>query len=592
MAPQHAEHRLAAILAADVAGYSRLMEADEQATVATLDACRALFRKTISAHGGRIVDTAGDSVLAIFPSAIGAVEAAIELQRDLHERNNRLPEAQRMRFRIGINLGDVIEKDDGSIYGTGVNVAARLESLAEPGGISMSGSAHEQVEGKLEVSFVDIGEHEVKNIARPVRAYRIEDDTAPTTPSTKSLTLPDKPTIAVLPFDNMSGDADQEYFSDGLTEDIITKLSRFDGLSVVARNSTFQYKAKASDVRVVARELGANYVIEGSVRRAANRIRVSAQLLSAEDGNHVWAETYDNDLDAAAIFSIQDDITEKVAGTIADTYGVISRVELESRESGTNSNLDIYDNVLRARAFYRRRGTADEHRSIRAALEQAVEKEPGNADAWSWLAAMYRDEHSLALNPRPDPLARAESAARRAIELDADNQQGHLVLACVHFFRHQLDRFEIEAERTVSLNPLSVDALGSMGVYTAAAGNLKRGIELVDRATALSPSYPSWFHYVYAWDHYRQGNYEHALAEAHKIEREALILGNVLRCACYVRLDRMSEARAELARLRELRPDITLARASAAHRRWNIPDDLNDSLLEGLREAGLDDASG
>ena len=298
-----AKRKLAAILAADVVGYSRLMGDDERATVAALNASREIFRAHVSEHDGRVADTAGDSVLAVFESVVEAVQCASEVQTTLGARNRDLPEDRRMAFRIGINLGDIIEQDDGTIYGDGVNVAARLESLAEAGGICLSGSAHEHVEGKTDYGFEDIGEHDVKNIAHPVRTYRMAvDGQARSTEPAKTQPLSDKPSIAVLPFDNLSGDPEQEYFVDGIAEDLITAFSRMRWLSVTARNSTFSYKGQSPDVRQVGRELGVRYVLEGSVRKGGNRVRISAQLIDASDGNHIWAQRYDREL--ADIFDL------------------------------------------------------------------------------------------------------------------------------------------------------------------------------------------------------------------------------------------------------------------------------------------------
>ena len=309
-----AKRRLAAILAADVAGYSRLMGDDERATMDTLNAYRAIFRQHIADHDGRVVDTAGDSVLAVFGSVVEAVESAVEVQAQIAVSNADLAEPRRMLFRIGINLGDVIEQDDGSLYGDGVNVAARLESLAEPGGICLSESAHMQAEGKVESAFEDIGEHEVKNIAKPVRAYRVAGGDAAPAAAEPALGIPDKPSIAVLPFTNMSGDAEQDYFSDGITEDLITELSRFRELFVIARNTTFTYKGKAVNVEQVGRDLGVRYVLEGSIRKAGNRVRITAQLIDAKTGGHVWAERYDRVLED--IFELQDEITRQMVGTL------------------------------------------------------------------------------------------------------------------------------------------------------------------------------------------------------------------------------------------------------------------------------------
>src|SRR5205809_2805768 len=307
--------RLAAILAADIAGYSRLMGEDEGATVRDLKGHQAVVLPLVGQHGGRIIDTAGDGILAEFPSVIGATECALEIQAVMAARNAEVPEHRRMVFRIGINLGDVIH-DETRIYGDGINVAARLEGLAEPGGVLVSRAVHDQVQDRLDLAFEDLGERELKNIARPVRVYRVRTPAelkAPSVPGA-GLPLPDKPSIAVLPFTNMSGDSEQEHFADGIAEDILTGLARLRWLFVIARNSSFTYKGRHVDVRQVGRELGVRYVLEGSVRKGGNRIRITGQLIEAETGAHLWAERYDRALDD--VFAIQDEITDSVIGCI------------------------------------------------------------------------------------------------------------------------------------------------------------------------------------------------------------------------------------------------------------------------------------
>jgi adenylate cyclase len=319
-----AKRRLAAILAADVVGYSRLMGADEEATIAALNASRNIFRDHITRRQGRIVDTAGDSVLAVFDSVVEAVRAAVEIQKNLAVRDSNLPEDRRMRFRIGVNLGDIVEQADGTIYGDGVNVAARLESLAEAGGICLSDSAHMLADGKLDAEFESIGEHTVKNITKPVRAYRVQSGNPSVTKDARlSLKLPDKPSIAVLPFDNLSGDPEQEYFADGIAEDLIAALSRFRWLFVTARNSTFAYKGRSLDVRQVGQELGVRYVLEGSVRKGGNRVRVTVQLIDAVTGNDLWADRFDRDV--IDLFALQDEITEAIVASVGPELDVLER---------------------------------------------------------------------------------------------------------------------------------------------------------------------------------------------------------------------------------------------------------------------------
>jgi adenylate cyclase len=340
--------RLLAILAADAAGYSRLMSLDDRATVAALDNARTVFREHVAAHGGLVVDTVGDSVLAIFDTATGAVKAALAAQHDLADVAGDVPEERRMRFRVGVHMGDVIEKADGTVHGDGMNIAARLQVLAEPGGITVSESIRTAVKGRVGASFEDQGEQQVKNITDPVRAYRVgPEDSAATKPMSATgeidLSLPDKPSIAVLPFTNMSGDPEQDYFADGMVEDIITALARMGWFFVIARNSSFVYKGKAVDIKQVGRELGVRYVVEGSVRRSGGRVRITGQLIEAESGRHVWADRFEGSLDD--VFELQDRITEGIVTAIEPN---MMHAEVERARAKPPSGLKAYDLILRA----------------------------------------------------------------------------------------------------------------------------------------------------------------------------------------------------------------------------------------------------
>jgi adenylate cyclase len=362
--------RLAAVLAADIAGYSALMGADEASTVRDLKAHRAVLLPMIAEHGGRIIDTAGDGILAEFSSVVNAAECAVAIQRTMAQRNNGVEEIRRMHFRIGINQGDVVF-DDACIYGDGVNIAARLEALAEPGGICISRKVYEDITGKMQLAFIDLGEQQLKNIAQPVRVYRIsvEQLAVPCVSVKPALALPDKPSIAVLPFTNMSGDPEQEYFADGMVEEIITALSRIRWLFVIARNSSFTYKGRAVDVKQVGRELGVLYVLEGSVRKAGNRIRITAQLLDAATGAHLWADRFDSTLED--VFELQDNVALSVAGVIEPT---LQAAQYRRANQRPTDDLTAYDLYLRARA-----GTLswDRHGTMQALelLEQALKRD-------------------------------------------------------------------------------------------------------------------------------------------------------------------------------------------------------------------------
>ena len=363
---------LSTILSADAAGYSRLMADEEAATVRSLNDARALFRERIQTHDGRLIDTAGDSVLAEFPSAVEAVDCAVEIQHELAKRNAQFAEHRRMLFRIGINLGDVIEQEDGTIYGDGVNVAARLQALADPGGVCISGTAFDQVEGKLPIQFKFIGEQQVKNISRLVRVYMLLADTHAVGQATsrEALQLPAKPSIAVLPFANLSADPAQEYFADGITEDLITALSRIRWLFVIARNSTFTYKGQSPDIRAVSRDLGVRYVLEGSVRREGNRLRITAQLIDGTSGNHVWAQRYDRELED--IFVIQDEISETIAAAIEPEIGEFER---ERARRLPPENLPAWESYQRG-VWHLYRFNAEDLIEARKHLMRAIELDP------------------------------------------------------------------------------------------------------------------------------------------------------------------------------------------------------------------------
>ncbi len=560
------KRKLAAILSADVVGYSRLMRDDEAATVATLQEYRAAVGRVIDQRGGRVVNAPGDNILAEFVSAVEAVQAAVEIQRNIEGRNAELPETRRMQLRVGVNLGDVIEEEDGTIYGDGVNVAARMESLADSAGICVSSTVYDAVEGKLDFGFDFLGAQPVKDIDKPVRVYRVRAEAGSRSPKGRPrvaqrlslvvgalagivaavvvgwwvtqgpvalqqetaegsltndpiLAMPTGPAIAVLPFENISDDESQDYFSDGVTEDIITELSRFDEIHVISRNSTFQFKDKAVDVRKVAQDLGADYIVEGSVRRASNRIRVTAQLLDAGEGTHLWADSYDRQLTADNIFDVQDEIVGQVVTTIADAYGIIATSRLQIAQRSEAHDLGAYECVLRAHEYY---GSSDytvdaaKHLVVRTCLEEAVKTDPTYADAWIWLAGMYRDEAWYGHNAIPDPWGRMEAVLRRGLDLDSNHQAGHAFLADLYKERKQEELFFEAARRAIELNPNSANILAWMGAAIATWGQWDQGIPLMRKGVALSHTPPAWMFWTISWDHYRRGEYEESLSVAMK----------------------------------------------------------------------------
>jgi adenylate cyclase len=400
------------------------------------------------------------------------------------------------------------------------------------------------------------------------------------------LALPTGPVVAVLPFENLSRDLDQEYFSDGLTDDIITALSRFKDLFVIARNSTFRYKGQAVDVRQLNKELGARYVLEGSVQRSGTTLRVTAQLLDAKDGTHLWAETYDRELSASNIFAVQDEITEQVVATIASDFGVISRARLaEVREKPTD-NLDAYECVLQTLAYYRGSPGAPGHARLRDALERAVESDSNYAEAWACLCLIYLHEYTLSYNPRPDPLNRALDAARRAVGSDPTSQWAHHALAQVYFHRNEVDAFTSEAERAIALNPNNAFALADLGRNLEFAGD-ERGIALVKKAMKLDPFHPTIYHFAVAHSHLHRGEYKAALAEARKINLPSSWLAQIYLAVIYAALDRHTEARSHLGELLRLRPDFTIEVLTSEARKWNVSDDRIRRVVAALRKAGL-----
>ena len=625
------KRKLAAILSADAAGYSRLMADDEVATLRSLNDARTLFRKRIEAHDGRLIDTAGDSILAEFPSAVEAVDCANEIQTELAKRNAQLAEHRRMQFRIGVNLGDVIEQEDGTIYGDGVNVAARFQQLAETGGICISGTAFDQVEGKLPLQFKFIGEQQVKNIAKPVRVYRLiagavtseRRDTSPRRlvpigatlfvavlvavgiawkiqkPSSErfapsndpAVAMPTGPAIAVLPFNNMSGDPKQDFFADGITEQLITDLSRFRNLYVIARNSTFAYKGRAIDVRQVGRELNARYVVEGSVQRGGDAVRVNVQLLDAASGAHLWAESYERSLKNAKVFGVQDDITARVVSAIGDTHGAIFRSTFEQSAGKGTTSLGAYECVLYGYAYWRVT-TPVEHLKVRDCLEQAVKLDPRYAEAWASLADIYVEEYSQGFNPRPDPLGRAMDAAQRAVELDPRSQRAYVQLARAHFFRHEIDAFNVAADRAIALNPNSADALAFAGIFVTYANQgdpsqRARGVAMMRKAIIMSPAYPTWYHFPIAWDYYYNDQYQQALSEARKINMPGYYWTRALLITIYGALGRPEDAKDDIAALLKLNPDFPKTMRKET-RKWNTPEHFISRNVANLRRAGLD----
>jgi adenylate cyclase len=485
LADETVEQKLAAILAADVAGYSALMGDDERATVATLDDYRGVFREHAAAQRGRIVDTAGDSVLAVFPSTIGAVRAAIVIQDELNSRNGTLSEDRRMRFRMGVNLGDVIEKMDGTVYGDGVNIAARLESLAEPGGLAISGTTFDHVDGKLDIGFEYLGEKEVKNIAKPIRVYRAllsACDNQPTPTPSPATPEQERPSVAVLAFENLSGDTEQEYFADGIAEDLITELSRLRWLQVTARNSSFSYKGHSPDIRDVGRDLGVRYVIEGSVRKGGERVRITAQLIDAATGNHIWAERYDRDL--SNIFALQDEITETLVGALQTELGEFER-ELAHRKPP--ESLDAWETYQRGLWHLWLYSAKDLAEACRL-LQRATDLDAGFTQAFAALGYALFAEVGLSYADSPvETLDEALRIANKAVALDDKEAMAHFALGRVHTLRGEYDGSIAELRTAIDLNPSLAIAHFGLGVTLWLTEQFEEAISECDTAIRLSP---------------------------------------------------------------------------------------------------------
>jgi TolB-like protein len=582
-----ATRRLAAILAADVAGYSRLIGADEGGTLAQLKAIRAeLIDPTIAAHNGRLVKTTGDGLLVEFSSVVDALQCATEVQAGMVERNASAPADKRIEFRIGINVGDIVVEDE-DIFGDGVNVAARLEALAEPGGICVSARVQEDAAGKLDLAFEDLGEQALKNIAWPVRAYRIATGGGSAeAPETPALALPDKPSIAVLPFQNMSGDPEQEYFADGMVEEITTAISRLPWLFVIARNSSFTYKGKPADVKQVAQELGVRYMLEGSVRKASNRVRITGQLIDTTTGAHIWADRFDGALDD--IFELQDQVASSVVGAIEPR---LRQSEIERAVRKPTESLDAYDLYLRALAL-RDTHTDDAVREALALLKRALAIDPQYAPAaaligWTLIHQTSHGRTRLSDADRVEAVAFAKHAL--AVQKD-DPDTLWMAATTLAIFAGEHAVAAAAIERALMLNPNSAHSWMARGwVYCNNLGQ-PSAIEACERAMRLSPldRHRRNFTTGIARAHMVAGRYEEAVEWAELTLREepgyrAALITKTIACA---RLNRTEEAGAALSQLLKAQPGLTIARYRSIWERSFCPELLAISL-DGLRKAGL-----
>jgi adenylate cyclase len=584
------ERRLAAILAADIAGYSRLMGVDEEGTLRQLKAHRKeLIDPKITEHRGRIVKTTGDGMLVEFVSVVDAVRCAVDIQRSMVERNTEVPTETRIQFRIGINVGDIIS-DDNDIYGDGVNVAARLEALADPGGIDVSRNVHDQVRDKLSFSFEDMGEQTVKNIARPIGVHRIDitENTGPavvksTAAVPKSELASSRPSIAVLPFANMSGDPEQEYFADGISEDIITGLSKLHWFFVIARNSSFTYKGKAVDVKRVARELGVRYILEGSVRKGGNRVRITAQLIDAATNNHIWADHYDGEL--TDIFELQDEITKKVVAAIEPKL-----LEAEAMRSQPRSPEDLgaWDLVMQANSLLWRLTKADIDAAV-TMLRSATARYPNYSPAHSMLAfALLYRAIPVGISQSQD-MKGAALLASRAAELDDSDPCAHLALGWVAFLMRRTFDAVVEFQRALDINPNFAAALGHLGLALAYDGQSEKALPYLEEALRMSPHDPQNFlvYVALATAQYVAGSYAEATSFSRKAvqQRPGFTGGHRIFVASLAQAGQVDDARAALERLKKLQPDISIAWLEQ-NAPWK-PGPMA-KIAEGMRKAGLE----
>lgn len=567
--------RLAAILVADVVGYSRLMEADEAGTLAALkERWKAIVQPVVRAHGGRVVKLMGDGVLIELASAVNAVRAALVLQEKFASANESLAEARHIVLRIGINLGDIVGEGS-DVYGDGVNIAARLEALAEPGGICISAKVYEEARGKIQVPFEDMGEQALKNIAAPIRSFRVgTGDRAPE--PVAEAAVPSKPSIAVLPFTNLSGDPEQQYFSDGITEDIITELSRFRSLFVIARNSSFQYRDKAVDVRRVARELGVRYVVEGSVRKMGSRIRITAQLIDAVPGNHLWSERFDRDL--ADLFTVQDEVTQTIVATVTDR---LEEAEIKNAANRRTKSLPAYDCYLRGVELLRGYG-ADDNRRARELFEQAVALDNEFAVAYAYLALSLLVENGYGSAPEATK-DRALEMALTAVRLDPRESRCHQNLGQAYRFRAEFDPAISHMEKSIRLNPNDANGIASYGALLSLAGRAAEGIDMIERAMRLNPYHPDWYWGALSAALYTDRRYEECMEVNKKIQGGKHHWQMARTAACLARLGRLDEAREVTADILRFKPDFHL-RVEMPSYKYQAD---ADHLFDGMRQAGL-----
>ena len=623
------ERRLAAILAADVMGYSRLTELNEEASTVTLRTYRAVVEESISAHRGHVFSSAGDGVVAEFPSIVEAIRCAVEIQSEIAERNAAVPEAERMQFRIGVNLGDVIVEQD-NLYGTGINVAVRLEQLAEPGGICISQTVYDQVRKIVEIPFEDIGERRLKNISDPVHVYRILPSPLPWIRRLFSRrghvrrfgaaagvllllaaigagafylrepailwdavlgdgSLPEHPAIAVMPFDDMSATGDQQYLADGISEELITGLAKFPDLVVMARNSTFAYKDKPTDIRQVGKDLHVRYVVEGSVQRSDQSVRVTAQLIDASTGRHLWADRYDRQVDN--IFAIRDDITRAVAGILGGLQGKLAQAEA-TRLSGKDPNsFNAYDYLMRGWEEWRK-FTAEGNAAARDLFEQARNVDPNYARAYAGLAWTYANDYDYEWTDDFDKaITLAFENASTAVRLDPNDYQAHWVLGWTDLYKREHEKAIASYQRARELNPNDAELLAEMGNLLIYIGQPKQAIDQVKEAIRLNPFHERWYDQYLGWAYEEAGMPKEAIEVLEKVtgqppdEEDIWILPTLAIAYANPAVGRKDDADKIVKAILSFKPDFSSA--EVATRNPYKTKDLADRYVSAMRAAGL-----
>jgi len=626
MTQEDFKRKLAAILSADVEGYSRLMDDDEEATIRTLTAYRSAMTRLIQQYRGRVVDTTGDNLLAEFASAVDAVNCAVEIQRELAERNAELPEERRMQFRIGVNVGDVVEKED-RIYGDGVNIAARVEGLAEAGGICISGRVYDHVENKLDLEFGFVGEQEVKNIAKPVRIYRalshpgaaahrvIKAKRAVSRTWRKVLVatvavvvvgaavavwhfyfrssavevasvekmavpLPDNPSIAVLPFDNLSGDPEQEYFSDGITNDIITDLSKFRGLLIIASNTVFTYKGKPVKAKTVSQELRVRYVVEGSIQKADDKVRINAQLIDTATGHHLWAERYERNL--KDIFALQGEIVQTIVATLAIK---VDGAEIARAMRKDTTNLEAYDYVMRGWQYFSRR-TRSANVKAKEMFRKAIDLDPDYGAAYMALGWAYFMDATLGWTEFPaQSMQRAQDLAQKALSLEESNAGPHGLLGTCYLYQGEYDLAISELQRAIELNPNDSYGYRYLGWGLLYAGLTDDAIKALEITLRLNPNTDAGGFYFLGSGYYLTGRYDDAIRTLKQgLGREYNHADSqIVLAASYAQAGRLEDAASTAKMVLKLRPFFEFDSYAMAFRK---PAD-RERILEGLRKAGF-----